>query len=179
MNAEDLPGNFLLYREEDPQDGFVGGSYIGIFTDARIPDGCEEGADPTIGNDPADLVAWYRGHDGLATSRPRRVTVGGLQGLLVDVPLRKNYRGTCPWSEGYPVVPVIIGSGVSELFHVSLHEIHVRLLVLRWKNANVTIELTSVHEQHSPQEWMRLVRPIIKSLEFDTGSTGAGTATTG
>lgn len=179
VNAEDLLGNFQLYREEDPQEGLVGGSYIGIFNDARIPDGCAEDGDPTIGNDPADLVAWYRSHDGLATSRPRRVTVGGLRGLLVDVPLRKDYRGTCPWSEGFPVVPVMIGSGVSALFHVSLHEIHVRLLVLRWKSANVTIELTSVREQHSPQEWRRLVRPIITSLEFDTGSSKADADTTG
>jgi hypothetical protein len=166
VNAEDLLGNFLLYREDDPQDGFTGGSYIGIYTDARIPDGCEERQDSTIGNKPADLTAWYEGHPGLATDHSQKVKVGGLSGLLVDVPLEHNYEGRCPWSEGHPVVPVLIGSGVSDLFHVSLHELDVRLIILDWNGANVTIEITNVKEQHSAQEWHRLVRQIVKSLRF-------------
>lgn len=166
VNAEDLPGNFQLYRQDDPQDGFTGGSYIGIYQDVRIPNGCDEQADPNIGNKPKDLVGWYLDHPGLAASHPRKVKVGGLRGLLVDVPLERDYRGQCPWSEGHPVVPLIIGSGVSSVHHVSLHEIHVRLIVLAWNSANVTIEITSVNEQHSTPEWLRLVNPIIKSLKF-------------
>jgi hypothetical protein len=94
------------------------------------------------------------------------VTVGGLRGLLVDVPLKPTYNGRCRWSEGRPVVPVIIGSGVSDLFHVSLREIDVRLIILSWNDANVTIEITNVKRQHSAQEWHRLVSPIVKSLTF-------------
>jgi hypothetical protein len=34
-NMEDLPGNFWLYRASDPQEGAVGGSYLGIYQNAR------------------------------------------------------------------------------------------------------------------------------------------------
>ncbi|MEO6511080.1 MAG: hypothetical protein ABIO16_08830 [Nocardioides sp.] len=180
VNGEDLIGNFTIFRGDDPQVGLVGGSYVGIYADVRIPDGCEEHPDPAIGHQPADLVAWFVDHPGLATSRPRKVKVGGLRGMVVDVPLKKGYEGGCPWSEGHPVVPLIIGSGVSSLFHVSLHEIDVRLIVLKWKHTNVTVELTSVKSQHSHRQWMRIVRPIIRSLAFDAdnGSSFAGPDTT-
>jgi hypothetical protein len=49
---------------------------------------------------------------------------------------------------------------------VSLHELDVRLIILDWNGANVTIEITNVKEQHSAQEWHRLVRQIVKSLRF-------------
>jgi hypothetical protein len=64
------------------------------------------------------------------------------------------------------VVPVIIGGGASDLFHVSLREIDVRLILLEWKDANLTIEVTNVHEQHSQREWLAMVEPILDSLEF-------------
>jgi hypothetical protein len=166
VNAEDLPGNFLLYREDDPQDGLVGGSYIGIYTDIRAPHRCEEAWAEGVGHTPAELAEWYVDHPGLAASRPRSIEVGGLRGLMVDVPLAEDWRGRCPWSQGKPVVPVIIGSGVSHLHHVSLRELDVRLVLLEWKDTNVTIEITSVKEQHSQAEFLAMVDPIIESLHF-------------
>lgn len=167
VNAEDLIGNFLLYREDDPQDGFEGGSYIGIYTDIRAPKGCEEAWADRVGHTPAELARWYRRHPGLATSKPRRVEVGGLPGVMLDVPLQEDWNGVCPWSQGQAVVPVIIGSGVSDLHHVSLHELDVRLVLLEWRDTNVTIEITSVKKQHSKQEYLGLVEPIIESLRFE------------
>jgi hypothetical protein len=166
VNGEDLPGNFLLYREDDPQDGFEGGSYVGIYTDIRAPKRCEEGWVEGVGHTPAELATWYRQHPGLAASKPRRVEVGGLQGVLLDVPLKAGWQGVCPWSQSHPVVPVIIGSGVSDLHHVSVHGIDVRLVLLEWRDTNVTIEITSVRKQHSKQEYLELVEPIIESLRF-------------
>ena len=166
VNAEDLPGNFLLYREDDPQDGFEGGSYIGIYTDIRAPRGCEEAWAEGVGHTPAELAQWYVDHPGLAASQPREIEVGGLPGLLLDGPLREDWKGRCPWSEGRPVVPVIIGGGVSDLHHVSLHPLAVRLLLLEWNGTNVTIEITSHRKQHSPQEYLELVKPVLRSLRF-------------
>jgi hypothetical protein len=166
VNAEDLPGNFLLHREDDPQDGFTGGSYLGIYADIRAPHACKEAWADGVGHTPAALAQWYVDHPGLAASEPRPVEVGGLEGLMVDVPLAEDWKGRCPWSQGNPVVPVIIGGGASDLFHVSLREIDVRLILLEWKDANLTIEVTNVHEQHSQREWLAMVEPILDSLEF-------------
>lgn len=169
VNAEDLPGNFLLFHEDDPQFGFEGGSYLGIYTDIRAPKRCEEAWVDGVGHTPAELASWYRQHPGLAASKPRRVEVGGLQGLILDVPLTEDWKGVCPWSQGHAVVPVIIGSGVSDLHHVSTHGIDVRLVLLEWRDTNVTIEITSVKKQHSKQEYLELVEPIIESLRFQDG----------
>jgi hypothetical protein len=40
------------------------------------------------------------------------------------------------------------------------------LILLEWKDANLTIEVTNVHEQHSQREWLAMVEPILDSLEF-------------
>jgi hypothetical protein len=167
VNGEDLPGNFLLYREDDPQEGFLGGSFVGIYTDVRAPQPCAEDWADGVGHTPADLAAWYAEHPGLAAIRPRPVEVGGLRGLVIDVPLRSDWDRTCPWSQGRPVVPVIIGSGVSQLHHTAIPGSDTRLIVLSWRDTNVTIEISSVTKQHSKQEYLDLVEPIIESLVFD------------
>jgi hypothetical protein len=168
VNAEDLPGNFQLYLAGDSQDDpDVGGSYIGIYADAHAPARCKEVWADGVGTAPRELTDWYRQHRGLAASRPRSVTVGGLPGLLIDLPLRRDWRGTCPWSDGSPVVPVLVGGGVSRLHHVVLRGVDVRLVLLEWGTKNVTIEITSVPRQHSRQEFLDLVQPVLDSLHFD------------
>lgn len=168
VNAEDLPGNFQLYREDDPQEGYLGGSYVGVYTDVRAPRACKEEPDPSIGSTPAELARWYAADPGLEATAPRPVTVGGLDGLVVDVPMARDWDGTCPFSKGRPVAPLIIGSGVSSLYHVADPAIDVRLVLLSWHRSNVTIEITSVRKQHSKQEYLRMVRPILESLRFRT-----------
>jgi hypothetical protein len=170
VNAEDLPGNFWLYRSGDSQDGFFGGSYVGVYSGIRASsDDCQEVAEAGIGTSPEELVAWFRSRPGLRVTRPKQVEVGGLDGLAVDITLRGGYRDTCPWSEGHAVVPLIIGSGISELYHVVLRGLTVRLVFLSWGETNVTIEITSVHEQLPAQRYFALTAPIVDSFEFGGG----------
>lgn len=167
VNAEDLPGNFWLYRSNDPQDGFVGGSYIGIYTGARVPKGCQEVWEPRVDDSPEEMRKWYVDHPGLQVTNQREVTLGGLRGVSLDLALASGYERSCPWSEGRPVVPMIIGNGVSELHHVILRDLAVRLVLLKWQDSNVTIEITSTLHQHTFNEYMELTAPVIKSLKFD------------
>jgi hypothetical protein len=173
VNAEDLPGNFWLYRSVDSQDGLEGGSYIGVYSGIRASsasDDCAEEAEADVGTSPEELAAWFRSRPGLRVTRPKQVEVGGLDGLAVDITLRGGYRDTCPWSEGQPVVPLIIGSGISHLYHVVLPGLTVRLVFLSWEDSNVTIEITSVHEQLAAQRYFALAAPIVDSFEFAGGS---------
>jgi hypothetical protein len=64
-------------------------------------------------------------------------------------------------------VPVLVGGGVSQLHHVVLRGVDVRLVLLEWGTKNVTIEITSVPRQHSRQEFLDLVQPVLDSLHFD------------
>jgi hypothetical protein len=164
-NFEDLPGNFWLFQQQDSQDGEVGGSYLGIYQNVRAAAiNCEEDAQKGVGTTPKDLVAWYQSLPGLTVSEPKPVTVGGLDGLQIDLTLNPDVD-TCRYG-AYTGIPLIIGGGVSELHHVLLKELDLRLVILDWEDGNVTLEVTNVKEQHPAEEFRSLVQPIIDSLEF-------------
>lgn len=126
-NGEDLPGNFLLHRVDDTQDGFVGGSYIGIYSDlAAASLDCRETPQVGVGRTPHALARWFGSIPGIRVITPRAVTVGGLDELLIDVSVPPTYTKICPWSEARPVVPLIIGGGtLSSRHHVALRELSV------------------------------------------------------
>lgn len=167
VNGEDLPGNFLLVRAGDPQEGIYGGNYVGIYRDAvAAAENCDERAEPGIGVTPQDLATWLTGRRGLDATEPQPVTVGGLDGVVVDVTLDKGWRTTCSFSEGKPVVPLIIGSGVSDLHHVILPGMSVRLYLLATETGNVVIEVAHVPGQGTFTEYLREVVPIVQSIAF-------------
>ncbi len=56
--------------------------------------------------------------------------------------------------------------GVSQLHHVPLPEMTMRLIVLDWNATNVAIEITSVDEQTSAEAYAAAVAPIVASLQF-------------
>ena len=56
---------------------------------------------------------------------------------------------------------------MSELHHVSTRGLDIRLILLSWRDTNVTIEITSIRKQHSKREYLDLVAPVIDSLVFD------------
>lgn len=164
-NFEDLPGNFLLFQQEDSQDGEIGGSYLGIYQNVHAAaTNCDEDWQQGVGTTPNDLVAWYQSVPGLIVSKPEPVTVGGLDGLQIDLSLEPDVD-TCRYGP-YTGIPLIIGDGVSELHHVLLKELDLRLVILGWEDGNVTLEITNVNEQHSAEEFRSMLQPIIDSLVF-------------
>jgi hypothetical protein len=166
-NFEDRPGNFLLFKQADPQDGTVGGSYIGIYQDVRAAAvDCTENRQPNVNSEPADLITWYRSIPGLVVSVPKHVTVGGLSGLQIDLSLKPD-DDTCTL-DGLSGVPLIVGGGISQLHHVLLDGLNVRLLILDWSKTNVIIEITNLKDQHTADEYRAEVRPIIDSLKFQS-----------
>ena len=168
---EDLPGNFWLFQEQDAQDGTLGASYLGIYQNIHAAAiNCAEASEEGIGTTPTELVAWYQSVPGLVVSEPRPVNVGGLDGLQIDLGLEPGVD-TCRY-DTYEGIPLIIGNGVSELHHVILHELDVRLVILGWRDGNVTLEITNVKEQHSADEFRAELQPIIDSLDFEADREG-------
>ncbi|MDQ3962650.1 MAG: hypothetical protein M3277_01850 [Actinomycetota bacterium] len=164
-NFEDLPGNFWLFQQQDSQEGVVGGSYLGIYQNVHAAAiNCDEEWQKGVGTTPKDLVAWYQSVPGLIVSKPKPVTVGGLDGLQIDLSLQPDVD-TCRYGP-HTGIPLIIGGGVSDLHHVLLNEIDVRLVILGWQDSNVTLEITNVKEQHSAHEFRSMLQPIIDSLVF-------------
>lgn len=164
-NMEDLPGNFWLFQQQDSQEGARGGSYLGIYSNVHAAAiDCNEARQDGVGTTPAELAAWYQTLPGLIVSEPLAVAVGGLDGLQVDFSLEPGVE-TCSFGENVGI-PLIIGDGVSELHHVILHDLDVRLVLLAWGAGNVTLEITNPKEQHSAEEFRSQLQPIIDSLVF-------------
>ena len=159
------PGNFWLFQQQDSQDGALGGSYLGIYQNVHAAAlNCDEAWQEGVGTTPAELVAWYESVPGLIVSEPQRVNVGGLDGLQIDLALEPGVN-TCRYGP-YMGIPLIIGDGVSDLHHVILRQLDVRLVVLGWRKGNVTLEITNVKKQHSADEFRTALQPIIDSLDF-------------
>jgi hypothetical protein len=156
-NGEDLLGNFLLQLEGDPR-------YLGIYRNVAVPFECEEKPDPSVDQSIEALSSWLTEHPGLQTTEPIRVSVGGLDGVYLDISLASSWTTTCPFSEGQPVVPFIIGGDPSSLHHVILPGFEVRLYLLEYEDGNVAIEVGP--EGGSLEEYLEEVAPIIESLQF-------------
>lgn len=156
-NLEDLPGNFLLEKPGDTR-------YLGIYQNVRAPAECEEEWVESVGGSVDDLVAWYTTHPGLVTSEPEQVTVGGLNGVFLDISLDPSWDVTCSYSEGQPIVPFIIGNGTSQVHHVILPGFEERLYLLEWEGGNVAIEVGT--EGTDLSGYLSEVLPIIENLAF-------------
>ncbi|SDL79937.1 hypothetical protein SAMN04488242_2863 [Tessaracoccus oleiagri] len=166
VNAEDLPGNFLLHLDADDQLGGAGGSYLGIYRNAHAAAiSCVEDAQEGVGTSSRELAEWFTSLEMIEVSEPQLVSVGGLDGLQVDI---SQVPGAEPCTFGGGVsTPLIIGDGkVSDLHHVVSAEIDVRLVILDHEDGNVTLEITNVLEQHPTQEYRAIVQPIVDSLAF-------------
>lgn len=148
-NGEDLPGNVLLSRRDDPEEGIWGGSYIGVYQNVRAAAPCGEEAQPGVGTSAAELTAWYRTVPGLEIVGDAPVSVGGLSGVALDFRVSDGWTSPCPLDGVIHAVPVIIGGGVSDLHHVMGAPLGMRLFLLDWEGGNVAIEVTAVREQHS------------------------------
>lgn len=156
-NGEDLLGNFLLQLEDDPR-------YLGIYRNVAAPFECEERPDPGVDRSVYALSNWLSDHPGLETSKPAPVSVGGLDGVYLDISLAGSWTTTCPFSAGQPVVPFIVGGDPSSLHHVILPGFQERLYLLAHEDGNVAIEVGP--EGGSLEEYLEEVAPIIQSLRF-------------
>lgn len=153
-NGEDLPGNVLLRRTDDPQEGDWGGSYIGVYQNVRAPALCGEEVENGIGTSAKELASWYRTVPGLEIVREAPASVGGLSGIALDLRVSAEWRSTCPLEGVIHAMPVIIGGGVSQLHHVMGAPLEMRLILLDWAEGNVAIEATAALEQHSLMDYL-------------------------
>ncbi|OUM39948.1 LamG domain-containing protein [Arthrobacter sedimenti] len=153
-NREDLPGNMLLQRVDDPEERFWGGSYIGVYQNVRAPALCVEKAQDGVGTSAAEIASWYHTVPGLEIVREAPASVGGLSGIALDFRVSDEWRSTCPLEGTMHVAPVIIGGGVSELHHVMGAPLEMRLILLDWEGGNVAIEVTAVLKQHSLADYL-------------------------
>lgn len=142
-NFEDTAGNFLLLPPGSDLAGTDAGTsdYVGIYSTVAAPNGCESGSLPGVEPTPGEITEWLAGHPALVVSRRENVDIGGLNGFSVDVELATGWTQSCSYSDGQPVVPLIIGVGRSSLEHAVVDQGKTRLYLLDNEGGALAIEV--------------------------------------
>jgi hypothetical protein len=166
-NYEDLPGNFMLLPPSGDLPGVNNDTseFIGLYDGvAPASANCDEVPEPGIGVTPEAMAAWYAGHPGLAASEAQPVTIGGLDGLVIDLNLADDHTGSCPYAHaGEPLVPLLIGAGPAGLHHVINASFTTRLYLLTSPTGEtIAIEVVD----HADGLTLEELSAVVDTIEF-------------
>jgi hypothetical protein len=110
FNHADSPGEYVLFAPGSYPNASEFGARDWIAFEANVtltPEGCgaQQQFDPSA--TAADIAAWMAGRANLVTTSPRSVSIGGLDGVTVDVRLADNAPIEC-----FPVPAVLLVHGL-------------------------------------------------------------------
>jgi hypothetical protein len=117
-----VPVGWKMFEDEPGQYGLAmwtnDGPCLCLWRDVRAAaTGCAAEPEPGVGQSAASIVEWLANHDGLDTTDPEAVSVGGLDGYVIDVAMRPDWETPCPFSGGQPIVMTLVGTEISEGVH--------------------------------------------------------------
>jgi hypothetical protein len=113
-----VPMGWKVFEDESGQFGLAilanDNPCICIWRDVRaMAASCAEQPEPGVGTTARDIAGWLAHHKGIDASPVKAVTLGGLRGYVIDVAIDPAWKRACPFSEGRPAVPTLVGSGIS------------------------------------------------------------------
>jgi hypothetical protein len=113
-----VPDGWKMFEDEPGQFGLalVANDHpcVCVWRDISVAaKSCAEAPEPGVGRSAKEITTWLASREGLATTEPKAVTVGGLSGYLIDIKMDPAWTGTCPFSGGTYTVPMFVGSGIS------------------------------------------------------------------
>jgi hypothetical protein len=141
---------------------------INFFLDPVIASqDCEDGAEPGVGRSVDDLVAWLQAAPGLRTSDRMPVTVGGLDGLRLDLELDPEWSRPCFYSEGKPVIPLVYSSAFPGGYNSAISpRMSMRWYVLGAGNRVLIVDIEDNPKGLSRDELFRSGTGIVESFVF-------------
>lgn len=164
---EDTRGAFLLAPGGFDRDGIDTGTadYIGIYARIAASDAtCSGEPAAGVGAAASEIADELASRPGLTTTTPRPVSIGGLDGVELDIRMAENWTEGCAYWEGGPVIPLIVGLAPSGLDHSMILDQATRLYLLdRSDYGTLVIEVTDV----SGGSRLDSYSPIVKQIEFE------------
>ena len=164
---EDEPGQFGLALLEND------GPCLCVWRDVRAAaKSCAEEPEPGVGSSSADIVNWLATREGLDTTEPQPVSIGELDGYMIDVRMDPDWTNDCPFSNGEPIVMTLVGTDISAGVHWGTDKSSAQryyLLDLGEDGADGNIAITV--EVCCGAQWderMAAVTPVVESFVFDT-----------
>jgi len=164
-------GSLQMIAADAVAEGY-GADGINFFLDPVISSqGCEDGAEAGVGRSVDDLVAWLEAAPGLTTSNRTPVTVGGLDGIRLDLEIDPEWDRTCFFSEGKPVVPLVYSSAFPGGYNWAiLPEMSMRWYVLSAGNRVLIVDVEDNPKGLSHDELFRNGDEVVGSMVFSSPS---------
>jgi hypothetical protein len=143
---------------------------LGIYL-FRSPQAASQQADcPTaaamgVGARAKDLVEWIEARPGLETDGRASVALGGLVGFELDLAIEAGWTASCPFADGLPTVPLIVGATTGLRWVVAGNE-RLRLTVLDVPGGGTVVVDIDAFDGSLFDGFLPVAGPIVESLRF-------------
>jgi hypothetical protein len=170
-----LTADTQLYLSLQP----VGNDAVGLhlFRDpsaASQDPACPASPEPGIGGTSAALTSWIRGLPGLSATSPTMATVGGLTGASLDVTLRSDWAGSCPFADGTPSVPLFNSPAIDHWVVVGNERLRAYFVDL--PGGGTVVVDQDAFDGTQFEDLLAASSGIVRSLKFDTSAAPAAPA---
>ena len=164
-------GNFRLIADESHELPYGPDGIYFLLDPAVASSDCDEAEEPGVGRSVDDLVTWLERAPGLALSEPKPVTVGGLDGIQLDLRLDPAWEKTCVFSEGLPTVPLVIRRADVGGYHWAIHpDMSMRWYILESGDGAMIVDIDDGPSGLSRDDLLRAGGEIVDSLVFSSPS---------
>ncbi len=160
------PADSATYLALQPVASDLAG--IHLFRDpqpASQDPSCPTTAEPNVGATSVALATWIRGLPGLSVGGPLLVTVGGLQGVRLEVSIAKDWTASCPFANGLPTVPLFVGAD-GQLRWVAAGSERLRLDLLDVPGGGTVVVDVDAFDGALWDQLQADAAPIVASLHF-------------
>ena len=167
---EAMPRHFgIRPKDMAEEDTFI--VWFDMHLASRDPS-CPEQPRAGVGHAASDLEGSFHANPGVVSTRSVLAGVGGLPGHSFDVWLAPTWKGTCPFSDGHPTVPLFVDDDVDgepAFWGVGGKE-RIRMYVLDDQHgSNVLITFDSASGT-TVDAIEAAAMPVLKTFHFDIGS---------
>ncbi|MEW5992740.1 MAG: hypothetical protein AB1736_15540 [Chloroflexota bacterium] len=113
-----------------------------------------------------DLVDWIRARPGLDVSDPQAVTIGGLEGLRVDIRIVDGWLASCPFAEGLPTVPLFVSPTDADFRWVVAGTERLRLDILDVPAGGTVVVDIDAFQGSLMDAFLPAAAPIVAGMSF-------------
>ena len=164
-NLEDMAGNFLLLPPGSTLRGVNPGTsdYLGVYTSVVAAGPCTGQPRPGIAETFDGLVGWLKADPALALANLHDVTVGGLDGVVMDISMKDPKGDGCTdgiWGDVY------VGKNPSSLVHAVAKDYPLRVYLLHNGDRTLAVELANAIGGSEYPDWFSAATPIVDSFVF-------------
>jgi len=129
---------------------------------------CPIEPEPGVGGAALALVNWARSLPGFVSSNPKPVSLGGLQGIQIDLAIAAGWTPSCPFANGLPTVPLFVGRSGDSFRWVVAGSERLRLLLFDLPAGGTLIVDIDAYDGSLMDTLLAMATPIVAGLEFAT-----------